>query len=107
MGTYIDLYECDYNQFLVRIIDELCIRAALAESILRGCGCRINNTYLILSNEYYEDEDPFSTLTDLLQSAATKDKDALDLILEICTDTKRSSVEPGEIAERLGIKLHD
>lgn len=104
MGISIDLYKFEYTKLVNKLMNVDGINDKMKlKMILSECGEIINDTYLILSNQYYEEGNPFYSVAELIDSAF-EIEDSFDIFL-LERKYAKDYVNVESVAEKLDIEL--
>lgn len=109
MGVNIDVRIYNKPALLERLAAWGATDADLTGRILDACGTTFGDVYVLLNNEYYEDENPYYHICDLIE-AAFHAEDSFDVFLDTHNEISRdgiAAIDVEDIAARLGISLPD
>ena len=66
MGINIEMHNYSFSRLCDELIKHGCGDIDIIKDVLLSCGTKIGDRYIILNNEYYEDENCFFTIGGLL-----------------------------------------
>lgn len=105
MGATIELKTGDYNTIKNQLIDEFNITEVdLLEKILLSFGDKIDNTYILLNNEYDEESNSYYGVSEFIDKYFKAD--SFDVFLRNMTEGT-ANVNAYDVADNLGVELPD
>jgi hypothetical protein len=104
MGRYVELKKGNYEKIKSELVSRFNIEdIAFLEKVLLAFGEKIDDQYLLLNNEYWEEFNSYYGLSNFIDSYFGIE-DSFDVFLEEMTDaTANCGVH--EVADELGVEL--
>lgn len=111
MGASIDLYSYDYNKLVTKTMN-VCktTNKELIERVLLSCGNKIENRYIILDQDFWEDSNCRSNLARVLERLFKVDDAYSDIFFldnDIDEQELIQAIEINEIEDKLQMDLSE